>query len=69
MSHTLDVLQSLTSSALQQGRGIATRGHRKTPAESLELYEMEGCPFCRLVRYSMISADSYRAAPVLGSIR
>ena len=57
MSHTLDVLQSLTSSALQQGRGIATRGHRKTPAESLELYEMEGCPFCRLVREALTDLD------------
>ncbi|WP_290524899.1 glutathione S-transferase N-terminal domain-containing protein [Alcanivorax sp.] len=57
MSHTLDVLQSLASSALQQGRGIGTAGHVRQPEEPLELYDMEGCPFCRLVREALTDLD------------
>lgn len=57
MSHTLNVLQSLASSVLQQGRGVSTRGHVREPAEPLELYDMEGCPFCRLVREALTDLD------------
>ncbi|MGJ3254836.1 MAG: glutathione S-transferase N-terminal domain-containing protein [Alcanivorax sp.] len=57
MSHNTEVLRSLAASALQQGRGIASKGHRKTPQEPLELYDMEGCPFCRLVREALTDLD------------
>ena len=57
MSHSTEVFRSLLSSTLQQGRGIATKGHSKHPQEPLELYEMEGCPFCRLVREALTDLD------------
>ncbi|KZX62173.1 glutathione S-transferase [Alcanivorax sp. HI0033] len=57
MSHNTEVLRSLAASALQQGRGIASKGHRKNPQEPLELYDMEGCPFCRLVREALTDLD------------
>lgn len=57
MSHNTEVLRSLAASALQQGRGIASKGHRKPPQEPLELYDMEGCPFCRLVREALTDLD------------
>ncbi|MCG8394469.1 MAG: glutathione S-transferase N-terminal domain-containing protein [Pseudomonadales bacterium] len=57
MTHTTDVLRSLASSTLQQGRGIASRGHARMPQEPLELYDMEGCPFCRLVREALTDLD------------
>ena len=57
MSHSTEVFRSLLSSTLQQGRGLATKGHSKHPQEPLELYEMEGCPFCRLVREALTDLD------------
>lgn len=57
MSHNTDVLLSLTSSALQQGRGIRARGHQSVPQQPLELYDMEGCPYCRLVREALTDLD------------
>ncbi|MDX1804995.1 MAG: glutathione S-transferase N-terminal domain-containing protein [Alcanivorax sp.] len=57
MTHSTDVVRSLLASTAQQGRGIATRGHRQQPQQPLELYEMEGCPFCRLVREALTDLD------------
>ncbi|EKF74984.1 hypothetical protein A11A3_06006 [Alcanivorax hongdengensis A-11-3] len=57
MSYNLEIARSLVASAAQQGRGIATAGHLTTPAQTLELYEMEGCPFCRLVREALTDLD------------
>ncbi len=57
MSHNIEVLRSLAASALQQGRGIASKGHAKLPQEPLELYDMEGCPYCRLVREALTDLD------------
>ncbi|MBL7249101.1 glutathione S-transferase N-terminal domain-containing protein [Alloalcanivorax marinus] len=55
--HSLDVARSLASTLAQQGRGIATHGAAHQPAEPLELYDMEGCPFCRLVREALTDLD------------
>ena len=57
MSHSTEVFRSLLSSTLQQGRGIASKGHSNRPEEPLELYDMEGCPFCRLVREALTDLD------------
>ncbi|MEQ3723409.1 glutathione S-transferase N-terminal domain-containing protein [Alcanivorax sp.] len=57
MSHGTEVFRSLLSSTLQQGRGIASKGHSNRPQEPLELYDMEGCPFCRLVREALTDLD------------
>ncbi len=54
MSHSTEVFRSLLSSTLQQGRGIASKGHSNRPQQPLELYDMEGCPFCSLVREAPI---------------
>src|SRR5699024_8707976 len=51
------VARSLASSVAQQGRGITTRGAARQPAEPLELYDMENCPFCRLVREALTELD------------
>lgn len=55
--HSLDVARSLAATLAQQGRGIATRPAARQPAEPLELYDMEGCPFCRLVREALTHLD------------
>ncbi|WP_232802296.1 glutathione S-transferase N-terminal domain-containing protein [Alloalcanivorax mobilis] len=55
--HSIDVARSLAASAAQQLRGIATRPAARQPAEPLELYDMEGCPFCRLVRETLTELD------------
>jgi len=57
MSHSTEVFRSLLSSTLQQGRGIASKGHSNRPEEPLEIYDMEGCPFCRLVREALTDLD------------
>ncbi|MGB1763944.1 glutathione S-transferase N-terminal domain-containing protein [Alloalcanivorax xenomutans] len=53
----LDIVRSLASSAAQNGRGIATRPRDKQPEEPLELYDIEACPYCRLVRETLTEQD------------
>lgn len=55
--HALEVARSLTATVAQQLRGIATHPAAHQPAEPLELYDMEGCPFCRLVREALTELD------------
>lgn len=55
--HSLEVARSLAASAAQQGRGILSRPAAHQPQELLELYDMEGCPFCRLVRETLTELD------------
>lgn len=55
--HSLEVARSLAATAAQHGRGIATRPAPHRPAEPIELYDMEGCPFCRLVREVLTDLD------------
>jgi glutathione S-transferase len=54
--HQLNVLGSVLSSQLGGWRGAAalpTMVHRQQPPQPLRLYEMEGCPFCRVVREAL----------------
>lgn len=54
--HQLSVLSSVVSSQLGRWRGTAVLPsvvHNQPPALRLRLYDMEGCPYCRVVREAM----------------
>lgn len=57
MIRPLDVASSLlaTVARLGAGHGVGTLGPR--PAQPLELYEFEACPFCRKVREALSILD------------
>jgi len=59
---------SFAASLVRLGRGAfsrVTEGRRAEPAEVLELYDFEGCPYCRKVREVLTELDlDYRAHPV-----
>lgn len=57
MGRRFDVVSSLLASVNQQGRGVNIGAANRQPAEPLELYDMEGCPFCRLVREALTELD------------
>jgi glutathione S-transferase len=57
MRHTLDVASSLVATINEQGRGIQASAAGRQPDELLELYDMEGCPFCRIVREALTDLD------------
>jgi glutathione S-transferase len=57
MNRTVDVATSFLASAFRFGHGqsVGTLGAR--PEKLLELYEFEGCPFCRKVREALSVLD------------
>lgn len=57
MRYQIDVASSLLATVSEQGRGIATTAAGRQPAELIELYDMEGCPFCRVVREALTDLD------------
>lgn len=57
MRHSIDVAGSLLATFNEQGRGIRIGSAGRQPAELLELYDMEGCPFCRVVREALTDLD------------
>mgnify|MGYP002778342306 FL=1 len=58
LSHLLDVQTSLLASTLSGWRGtLAFRPATRQPAQALELYEFEGCPYCRLVGEALTEMD------------
>mgnify|MGYP005749635577 FL=1 len=57
MNHRLEVASSLLASVAEQGRGIRISRAGRQPDELLELYDMEGCPFCRVVREALTDLD------------
>ncbi len=67
-------LSSFGATIIRLGRGISprvTRGERADLAQLLELYDFEGCPYCRKVREALCELDlDYFAHPVAhGSAR
>lgn len=48
--HQGAVLTSLASSVLEAGRGVLVVKAAEQPEKPIVLYDMEACPFCRLVR-------------------
>lgn len=53
----LDVTTSWTASVLRLGAGLSASHAGPRPAKTLELYEFEGCPFCRKVREALTQLD------------
>ena len=52
-----DVLTATVTSVLRGGLGMATRNPGKRPTAPLEIYEFEGCPFCRKAREALSMLD------------
>ena len=57
MNRTLDVATSLAGSMARLGSGMAVGPLGRRPDLPLELYEFEGCPFCRKVREALSILD------------
>lgn len=53
----LDVASSWTASILRLGLGLKATDAGPRPAKTLELYEFEGCPFCRKAREALTMLD------------
>lgn len=53
----VDFSSSMLATLGTLGRGTASAGRAQQPKERLELYEMEGCPFSRLVREALTELD------------
>lgn len=57
MRNPFEVASSLAASIAGQGRGIRVSAAGRQPKEMLELYEMENCPYCRVVREALTDLD------------
>ena len=57
MIHTVKIIQSCLSSVIEAGKGMAGTSKPIQPVKMLELYDMEGCPYCRRVREVMTSLN------------
>jgi glutathione S-transferase len=57
IQRSVDILSSTATSFLRGLNGIQARPALDKPEKMLELYEFEGCPFCRLVREVLTELD------------
>jgi glutathione S-transferase len=57
MKHTLNVAGSLLTSTLNLWRGTHVMEEGKQAKQTLQLYDMESCPYCRLVREALTELD------------
>ncbi|MBW2280018.1 MAG: glutathione S-transferase N-terminal domain-containing protein [Deltaproteobacteria bacterium] len=57
MNRTLDVATSLAATLTRLASGLAVGPLGRRPEAPLELYEFEGCPFCRKVREALSILD------------
>ncbi len=57
LRHSLDIAGSMASTLIRVGQGIATNPAPNKPKRLLQLYEFEGCPYCRLVREALTMLD------------
>ncbi len=57
LAASVSTTTSVLATAARLGRGIYTKPAASTPERLLELYEFEGCPFCRLVREALTELD------------
>lgn len=57
LTHAFDVAGSFVTTCLRAGVGVTTRPAAKRPAALFEIYEFEGCPYCRLVREALTELD------------
>ena len=57
MNRMLDVATSMFTTVSRLGAGVQARKPARRPAQMLELYEFESCPFCRKVRDALTELD------------
>jgi glutathione S-transferase len=57
IAHNLDVARSLVTTMMRSGMGVAARPVATRPRWLFELYDFEGCPYCRLVREALTELD------------
>ena len=57
MIRALDVLSSFAASTARVGLGMEVGALGSRPARPLELYDFEGCPYCRKVREALSMLD------------
>src|SRR5262245_11428403 len=57
MNRTLDVATSLGMTLGRPGAGLRVETLGERPAKPLELYDFEGCPYCRKVREALTALD------------
>jgi glutathione S-transferase len=57
MNRFLDVASSLGATLLRVPAGLSVATLGKRPQQPLQLYEFEGCPFCRKVREALSMLD------------
>jgi len=57
MNRFLDVATSLAATLLRVPAGLSVATLGKRPQQPLQLYEFEGCPFCRKVREALSMLD------------
>ena len=53
----LDLATSMFTTVSRLGAGVQARRPARRPVRPLELYEFEGCPFCRKVRDALTELD------------
>ncbi|MDP7591673.1 MAG: glutathione S-transferase N-terminal domain-containing protein [Litorilituus sp.] len=53
----LNIISSIASSNLELWRGLTIKPAEIKPEKTLELYDIEGCPYCRLVRETLTQLD------------
>lgn len=57
LKYRLNIASSTLATALRLGVGVSARPAAAKPGQPLELYEFEGCPYCRLVREALTELD------------
>lgn len=57
MNRILDVTTSLFTTIARLGAGLRVEALGERPAQPLELYEFEACPYCRKVREALTALD------------
>ena len=57
MQRMLDVATSMFTTVSRLGAGVQAKAPAHRPAQLLELYEFESCPFCRKVRDALTELD------------
>jgi len=57
LKYRVNLASSALATALRTGVGVAADPATRKPAKLLELYEFEGCPYCRLVREALTELD------------
>lgn len=57
MNRTLDLATSFAATLARLGGGLRVERLGRRPAQPLELYEFENCPYCRKVREALTALD------------